>query len=110
MRLKFAVVAAVIALASVAHSQAADQDINLRCSAKWGDDFSMQDYCRQKQLGAAAWMYDYIKRYGITTKHQPVEGKILEKCYNKWTDSFGPDWVMVQYCTEKQLAAYRRVK
>jgi hypothetical protein len=116
MRLKFILVAsaALFLLCSTAQAQSTPE-INARCSAKWAGDFSMQDYCRKKQLDAAGWLGRYLSIHKITSKviasdAPPVESKILEKCYEKWTDAHGPNFPMVRYCTEKQLAAYHRVK
>lgn len=85
-----------------------DQKINARCAAKWGDNYRMQRYCRDRQEKAAFWVYKWVKKYGVD-KPKPVtfRHKIFRHCAAEWDDQYGANWPMLKYCIQTQEKAHK---
>ena len=93
-----------LAAPAVALGGQIEETIAARCVAKWGDDYSMVEYCIKQQAEAANEVAE-IKR---TASGEPL--KILERCFAKWyDDGEGADWPMVLYCWDKQMDAWERL-
>jgi uncharacterized repeat protein (TIGR01451 family) len=100
-------------------------DINSKCSAEWGSDTDMVDYCIKNQRAAkleisnysglirtnceTEWGADYeMVLYCIknqSSAQQALQGvpedEILTKCQGEW----GTDYEMVEYCVKNQTEA-----
>lgn len=84
--------------------------IKARCSAKWGDNYRMQKYCRKRQTEGFSWVGRFVVKHKLGVKPYPVKTvqfKVTSKCWTKWTDNHGQNWPMVKYCIKRQMAAYR---
>lgn len=99
----------VMSMALSGPVDAATDKINARCAAKWGDDYGMQKFCRDKQTTAIRWCSGWYKEHVKDKPKTAPRVKIFNRCGSKWTDKYGPDWPMVKYCVEKQEKAYREL-
>jgi hypothetical protein len=66
----------------------ADEILN-SCKQKWGEDYSMIKFCRDKQMKARQNLRSGPK------------GRILDACQGKW----GEDYSMIKFCRDKQMKA-----
>ena len=96
---------------TLALSAPTTDEINARCADKWGEDFRMQKYCRKQQAKGQAGVFAFYKKHSLEKEENLTKphGKIFGKCMVKWTDKFGPDWRMTNYCIGKQAEAYREL-
>lgn len=83
--------------------------INARCAAKWGDNYRMQKYCRNKEMEGIFAFNAYVAKHKVNTPagNESPQGKIVYHCWLKWTDEHGRLWSMVAYCIRQQDEALR---
>jgi hypothetical protein len=105
---KYLMIALAILMASPAAASQVQEDIKARCSDKWGDDFRMQKYCRDKQASAFLWVAEWSNEH-VHKKPETFRHKILVGCGTRWKDKFGYDWPMFKYCIQKQEEAYKQL-
>ena len=80
-------------------------DIKANCKAEWPGNYSMQEYCIEKQVKAINAMSRIYK-----SALNDEEKGILDKCLTDWTKERGAIWAMVEYCYQKQHQSYVRLK
>ena len=68
-------------------------DIRSYCFDKWGEDYSMVEYCIKTQSSAGLNIY------------RAPDSNIKNNCLREW----GEDYVMVEYCMKQQSAALQRI-
>jgi len=68
-------------------------DIDSRCSLKWGANYQMVEHCTETQREAMAIVAQMPKNI------------ISERCLNKW----GTDYVMVDHCLKTQIQAVNNI-
>lgn len=83
-------------------SNIALSEIRTNCGLEWQGDYSMQEYCINKQLDALRAMPDMDQA-------TPIEREIIGKCASEWRKPVGFDYAMIKYCFEKQVSAFRRL-
>jgi hypothetical protein len=88
------------------------------CSKKWPNDYSMQEYCIEKQRKATVEILKLLASYGITEQNTggtlklnppPAGDKyrtLFIDCLSKWET----DKVMLLFCFEKQVEALQTHK
>jgi hypothetical protein len=74
-----------------------------KCLSDWPDDFKMQAYCVDKQVGAARRLATRARPPDIP---QIPYMQIVVKCRKEWPE----DWSMMEYCTNQQYEAVRKLR
>lgn len=84
--------------------------LKARCASEWADDFTMQKYCFDKQNEAWDRMLPALDRYSHATGTK--EQQALAKCAGEWFDAKAGafDFVMFEYCWERQTEAIRALR
>jgi hypothetical protein len=75
------------------------------CTAKWGTDYRMIEYCRDNQVEAVQQVNRFLEDEATREPYKDI----LNTCAAKWTEGDGYDWGMVVYCYTNQSEAYRRL-
>lgn len=100
---------AIVAVAFLTQAQAAEHEDNIKqhCTQKWGTDYSMIEYCMDRQLQAAQVR---VNLYHDEIREDPDRVMMMMACLEKWSWPQGDhDWEMVNYCYEQQSEAYQRL-
>lgn len=79
-----------------------DQMIKEQCKDKWGSDFSMQEYCINKEREAA----EHVDKIRNNNSTGTTESDILESCVGEWPSEYS----MMEYCYEKQYTSYKNLQ
>lgn len=104
MTCRYIALLSIILSAGISHAGDLESDVKSMCAEQWGSDYSMQQFCRDKQFKAAGKLNDLMK---ANQGNQVFDG-ILSDCYRNWLDAKGrADYGMIVFCTEKQINAYR---
>lgn len=85
------------------------------CENKWPGNYSMQEYCLDRQIEANNSVIKWARRKGILSEEGKITGsgdytQILQHCLSKWTaEPGGYNWAMVDYCIGRQSESYERL-
>jgi hypothetical protein len=113
MKALFLAVALALPLPAAAPAGDALESIAANCKKRWGDDYAMQRYCRDRQMDAAqsaTKMLDALKEAEGNPNADPKRvaafRNIIRSCRDRWHDGDGFDWPMLVYCVDKQTKAF----
>jgi ribosomal protein S2 len=85
------------------------------CAQKWGTNYDMQLYCRNKQTAAMELLLNTMARAAdraadpATISSGKIWGGIIKECFHKWLSDDG-NFDMANYCIEKQTTAYNQLQ
>lgn len=79
-----------------------DNAVKAQCDAKWGADYAMVAYCRDKQRSAG----EIVDQLIDSAQSNETLRTIVQGCISKWEK----DYQMVSYCADKQSNALQDLK
>ena len=82
-------------------------EIRAKCTKEWATDYVMQKHCIERQNAALISVNRYLDQI---KDDEDVQTDTLLKCSSDWKDEIGYDWVMVNYCIDKQTESYRALQ
>jgi hypothetical protein len=100
----------IVAMPAMSEELDTVNGIKKLCGDKWAQEYSMQEHCQLKELKAARKVLLAISSYSEEQFETLQEPKIIYYCIQKWTNNDSTiEWSMVDYCSDKEIAAYRRL-
>ena len=103
MKLKACIAAAVICLAQQGAAQSLDRSAaKAHCTAEWGTDYEMVNYCMEQLAEGNIVFNRYMKK--AETDAEILLGPFAT-CRSKW----GIEWDMIAYCAEQQVNGYLKL-
>ena len=82
-----------------------EENIRVFCEQKWPDEYSMQEYCIDKEHDGLASSLSFIER----NRNHSVSNRIYKFCSDKWTDNNIIEWSMVAYCLDTEASSFNRL-
>ncbi len=88
-----------------AYGQISAENIQQRCENEWPGDFSMINYCLEKQRDALIEWSD-MHEAAVNSQNE-VGAKVILKCDEEWPDD---DVSMKVYCVKQQIEAVKKMQ
>jgi hypothetical protein len=79
-----------------------EAEVRAHCAREWGNDFSMQAFCRKRGREGA----DTFTRLYIRYRGTPGMIDAIRECLGQWTSGGSVDFSMAAFCATRQEQAW----